>query len=167
MKINSSEANKLLKKLENEYSNLEEQESAASSFLCAITEKIEDVRPEYDYEKTQKELIEIESKVRYIKHKINEFNLKTIVKEFDMSVDQLLVYLPQLNKRKAKLQEMQNKIQKQRAQSYSQIIEYTYLNYDLKKVKKDYQEITEIITKVENALNEVNLKKVIEIEIEI
>ena len=73
MKYTSSEASKLLKKLSEEHLALVEQEKQRKDFLATLGEDVESVRPKYDYAETQKQLDELESKVREVKHIINQF----------------------------------------------------------------------------------------------
>ena len=49
MKYTSAQANKLLKKLNDEYDLLLAEEAESSTFLAAMGEDPESVRPEYDY----------------------------------------------------------------------------------------------------------------------
>ena len=53
MKYTSAQANKLLKKLNDEYSALLDREQRSRTFRAAMGEDIESVRPAYDYAKTQ------------------------------------------------------------------------------------------------------------------
>ena len=52
MKYTSAQANKLLKKLNDEYSALLDKEQRSRDFRAAMGEDIESVRPAYDYAKT-------------------------------------------------------------------------------------------------------------------
>jgi transcriptional regulator with XRE-family HTH domain len=58
MKYTSSEANKLLKQLNQEHDHLLMMESQSCQFNAALGEDVESVRPEYDYAKTQEALAE-------------------------------------------------------------------------------------------------------------
>lgn len=51
MKYTSAQANKLLKKLNDEYSALLDKEQRSRDFRAAMGEDIESVRPAYDYAK--------------------------------------------------------------------------------------------------------------------
>ena len=51
MKYTSAQANKLLKKLNDEYSALLHKEQRSRDFRAAMGEDIESVRPAYDYAK--------------------------------------------------------------------------------------------------------------------
>ena len=52
MKYTSAQANKLLKKLNDEYSALLHKEQRSRDFRAAMGEDIESVRPAYDYANT-------------------------------------------------------------------------------------------------------------------
>ena len=77
-----------------------------------------------------------------------------------MTIDQMLVYIPQLSARKRKLEQMKDKLPRERVRggsfSNSGIIEYTYVNYDLKAVSRDYDKVTDELSRAQNALDLVN-----------
>ena len=99
MKFTSAQAAKLLKKLNEEYNALVRKERMSSTFLAASGENPESLRPEYDYAETQQKLNELEKKTRTVRHALNVFNSTHEVPGFDMTVDQILVYIPQLTAR--------------------------------------------------------------------
>ncbi|MCQ2518897.1 MAG: hypothetical protein MJ107_00055 [Lachnospiraceae bacterium] len=160
MKYTSAEANKLLKKLNDEYTALLNREERSKEFHAAMGEEVNSVRPEYNYEETQKALADLENKIRKIKHAINTFNTTQIVEGFDMTVDEMLVYIPQLTKKKAKLAEMSSKLPKSRVEEHygrqSNIIDYIYINYDLDKVAEDFNKVTDELSKAQIALDVLN-----------
>ena len=135
MNYTSAQANKLLKKLNDEYTALLDKETRSRDFRAAMGEDVESVRPVYDYAETQIRLAELEAKIRKLKHAINIFNATQTVDSFDMTIDELLVYIPQLTKRKSKLLEMKSRLPKERVEEQygrqSSIIDYTYANYDI------------------------------------
>lgn len=167
MKITSAEANKMIRQLKDQYIMLTRQESNVVSFIAATTENIEDVRPTYSYEETASKLDEIDRKVRKIKHALNVFNSTTVVDGFDMTIDEVLVFLPQVTDRLRKLSIMLSKPAKSRAENTGRtaIIEYEYLNYDLTKVQKDYDELLERKNKAMTALDLVNNTVQFEVEV--
>lgn len=169
MLYTSAEANKLLKKLAEEKQLIEKDEDLKSTFNAATTEDPEKLRPAYSYEDTTTALDEINTKIRKIKHAINVFNTVTEVPEFGMTIDQVLIYLPQLSRRIAILRQMSTRMSKMRASSIfgakTGIIDYTYINYDLIKVKKDYQELIALQAKIQTALDVVNSTEKMEIDI--
>lgn len=167
MLYTSAEAAKLLRKLNEELENILRYENQSSTFNAALGENPEDVRPEYDYEATQKEITELESKIRIVKHAINEFNLSHVVPEFSMTIDQLLIYIPQLTKRKSKLYSMQARLPKAREDNYrgSNIIDYCIANYDIKKAHEDYVKVSDELANAQTALDVINNSEKFEIDI--
>ena len=112
MQYTSAQAAKLLRKLNEEKGALLNRESMSCSFVAAVQEKVEDVRPEYDYAETQQRLCQIDEKIRLLKHTLNQFNISTMVPECGMTIDQILVYIPQLTARKQRLEEMVSRLPK-------------------------------------------------------
>ena len=158
-RMTSAQAAKELKKLNEQHEALLAQETRASTFVAAIQEDIESIRPEYDYGSVQEQLADLESRIRGLKHAINTFNLTTEVPGFGMTIDQMLVYIPQLNARKRRLERMRDRLPKERVSGYgnsSNIIEYNYTNYDVKKAAADCDAVTDELAKAQNALDLVN-----------
>ena len=160
MKYTSAQANKLLKKLNDEYSALLDKEQRSRDFRAAMDEDIESVRPAYDYAKTQARLEELEGTIRRLKHAINRFNTTQVVDGFGITIDEMLVYIPQLTKRKSKLLEMKSRLPKERVEEQygrqSNIIDYTYTNYDLTAVEADYEKTSDELSRAQLALDTVN-----------
>lgn len=160
MKYTSAQANKLLKKLNDEYSALLDKEQRSRDFRAAMGEDIESVRPAYDYAKTQARLEELEGTIRRLKHAINCFNTTQVVDGFGITIDEMLVYIPQLTKRKSKLLEMKSRLPKERVEEQygrqSNIIDYTYTNYDLTAVEADYEKAADELSRAQLALDTVN-----------
>ncbi len=167
MKCTSAEAAKFVAKLQQDYLNRLSLEEQSSTFLASVGEDVESVRPEYDYEETKEYLSDLEMKIRKVKHAINVFNTITLIPEFDITIDEMLVYIPQLTKKKEKLKEMANKLPKDRSYEIigSNVIDYRYVNYDLKKVRHDLDVISEELSKAQLALDSVNHTVTFEIEI--
>ena len=167
MKISSKNASKLLKQFNEERDSLILQENQSKMFLAAVGEDIESVRPEYDYEAVQKQLKDLEEKIVKLKHAINVFNTTTVLKDFDMSIDEMLVYIPQLTQRKNKLDQMRKVLPKQRVENYtsSNIIDYRIINYDLEKIRKDYDKTVEELNRAQSALDEANINLSFEVDL--
>ena len=166
MLYTSAEAAKLLKKLNDEKNDLENLERQSSVFNAALGEDIETVRPEYNYIDVQNKINELELLIRKVKHAINKFNVTQIVPDFDMTIDQILIYIPQLTQRKNKLYSMQSRLPKVReALRVSNIIDYSYTNYDVKQVREDYIKISDELARAQTALDVVNNTEKFEIEI--
>lgn len=167
MKYTSAEANKLLKQLNDEIQTLLSREAIGKEFLAAVGEDIDSVRPDYSFLGTQRNLSELEEEVRIVKHAINIFNTTTVVGEFNMTVDQMLVYIPQMYNRKLQLEDMVRKLPKVREQGArtGNIIDYRYINYSLTEVEKELENLTALLNRAQNALDTVNGSLALELEI--
>lgn len=129
MNYTSAEANKLLKKLNDEYTALLDKETRSRDFRAAMGEDVASVRPVYDY-------------------------------------DEMLVYIPQLTRRKNKLLEMKSRLPKERVEEQygrpSNIIDYRYANYDIAAVEADYEKIADELSRAQLALDAVNGRETFE-----
>lgn len=168
MKYTSAEAAKLLRSLNEEHDALIAQENLSNSFVVSTTEDIESVRPAYDYEAVQKRLEELETSIRTVKHAINVFNATHIVPGFNMTIDQILIYIPQLTNRKNRLNQMASALPKVRemwGRQNSSLIDYRYTNYDVAKAAQDAKAVSDLLAKAQTALDLVNTTESMEIEL--
>lgn len=170
MKYTSSQAGKMLRKLNDDYAALLKKEEMSKDFLVSLGENAESVRPEYDFLSIQKELEEIERKIRIVKHALNVFNSQTVIPEFGITIDEMLVLIPQLSKRKQKLAAMKGKLPKMREQSngyarISSVVEYRYLNYEVSEVESEYEKVVELLAKAQMALDLANNSQTLEIDL--
>ena len=85
-----------------------------------------------------------------------------------MTIDELLVYIPQLTKRKSKLLEMKSRLPKERVEEQygrqSNIIDYTYANYDIAAVEADYEKAADELSRAQLALDAANQRETFEWE---
>lgn len=167
MLITSKEANKMLHELEMELNHLISEEEQAKSFLAAVGEDVESCRPKYNYEESQTTIKSVEEKIIRLKHAINKFNTETVVDGFNKTIDEMLIYIPQLTQRSHKLNIMQSKLPKTREamNMRSSIIDYRYVNYDIDVVKQDYKAAVDELHKAQIALDTVNVTKQFEVNI--
>lgn len=166
MRMTSAEAAKLLRKLNDEQASLLAREENCRQFLASVGEDVEACRPAYDYAETQAMLQDLEDQIRTLKHALNVFNVTTVVPGFDMTIDEMLVYIPQLTRAKAKLNTMKQVLPKTREMSYgSQIIDYRYANYDIAAVEADYDKITDELSRAQTALDKVNSIETFQVEL--
>ena len=155
MMYTSAEANKLLNGLNTEHDMLLHKELDCREFTAATCENLEEARPEYDYAECQARLAELEERIRKVKHAINVFNVSHEIPGFGMTIDQALVFLPQLNQRKQKLSAMSMKQAKIRVSNFSgsDLIEYEYANYDIAQAETDYRAAAETLAGLQTALD--------------
>lgn len=167
MKYTSAEAAKLLKRLNDEKASLLARERSGAEFVAALEEDIESVRPAYDFKATQNALFELEAKIRKVKHALNVFNSTTVLPEFDMTIDQMLVFIPQLSDRKDRYSRMKDKLPKVREQSYhaSNVLDYRYLNYELGDVEVEYEKAATLLAKAQMALDKANTQLTLEFDL--
>lgn len=171
LKYTSAQAAKLLRKLKEEHQLLLNEEINDRFFLAATGEDVESLRPSYDFDKTQSALANLEAKIRKVKHAINLFNCSTVVE--GKTIDEILVYLPQLQERRNKLSAMIGRRDKQRARSsvmsrysgQSAIIDYEYANYDIKKAEEFYRCVCDEISTLQTSLDLANTTGEIEIDL--
>lgn len=160
--MTSAEANKRLRQLQDKKKDLVEAERKNAWFVAATTENAEEVRENYDFDYSYDvpEIDRIDNEIRELKHNINKFNVSCMVPEFGMTIDQILIYLPQLKEKQRRLGKMAEHLPKQRvADRYGRtntLIEYEYANYDVKKAKEDYEKISKLVADAQLALDRVN-----------
>ncbi|MBR4197114.1 MAG: hypothetical protein IKQ95_10485 [Synergistaceae bacterium] len=166
MLCTSSEAAKILRRLNDEKMTIEARESMSLHFTAAVNEDIEDARPEYDYDETRMALDEIDAEIRKLKHAINTFNLTHEVPGFGMTVDMMLVYIPQLTRKKQRLSAMKDRLPKVREMTrVAGIIEYSYANYDIERATEDFEKVSDELSRAQTALDVLNNSVKFEINI--
>ena len=169
MLITSAKAAKMLRQLNDELRTLQVREGKTKTFVAALQEDIESVRPKYNFKEMRDAQAEVERKIRKLKHALNVFNTKTIVLDFDMTIDEMLVFLPQLNKQCSLLSGMRDAMPKVRVSSgysgNSAILDYEYTNYDIEEANKRYIELSDMLAKAQTALDLIN--STVEFEIDI
>ena len=159
--MTSAYANKVLRKLTEDKEYWRRKENEGCTYVAAIDE--EPVIPDYDYEKVAAEITAIDEKILKIKHAINSNNAtnKVAVGNAEMTIDEILVKMAQLSKRKAVLDNLRKREPKTRINSglYSSrktAPEYEYVNYDIELVKKEYERIDAEIAAMQIALDKYN-----------
>ena len=167
MKYTSAEANKLLKALETKRDSLRSIEEKSANFVISVGENVEEVRPEYDFHSIQDELAELNGKIRTVKHAINVFNTTHTVPGFDdMTIDQVLIYLPQLSSQVEKLRRMAEALPRERKENFrSNLVEYNIANYDPKEAAAEYERAQAELSSLQLALDAANAGEMMEIEI--
>lgn len=159
--MTSAYANKVLRKLTEDKEYWRRKENEGCTYVAAIDE--EPVIPDYEYEKVAAEITAIDEKILKIKHAININNAtnRVAVGDAEMTIDEILVKMAQLSKRKAVLDNLRKREPKTRINSglYSSrktAPEYEYVNYDIELVKKEYERIDAEIAAMQIALDKYN-----------
>lgn len=165
MEITSAGANKMLRALRDERSYLERMEERSREYVLAENEKQEP--PAYDYEETTAKMQEIDRKICRIKHAVNVFNTTTVLEKQGITIDEALVKMAQMTQSRLRLEDMRSRLPKTRHESYghSSLIEYAYLNYDVKKVQEDYRKLNEEIMELQLELDACNQTRTFELEL--
>ena len=158
MKYTSAEAAKLLRSLNEELGAVMGAEVATREFIAATTEDVESIRPKYDFTETQKEIERLQKEIRKVKHALNVFNTTTVIPELGITIDEALVYMPQLSSQKMKLSSMRGRQAKTReySRSGSSIIEYRYANYDIDAADAEFKRISDLLAKMQTTLDVIN-----------
>ena len=167
-KLTSAECSKLLKKIQAEYDALSAKESMSCTFLASVGEDPESVRPKYDYAKTRAQLDELALKIRRIKHALNLFNTQTVIPGYGITIDEMLVLIPQLTVSKQRLAAMAARLPKTREDSYAHsggVIDYRYANYDIDTANADLQRVTDELSNAQLALDAINHSATLELDI--
>ncbi|MCD7763953.1 MAG: hypothetical protein LUI14_12320 [Lachnospiraceae bacterium] len=146
------------------------RERSLDTFGAFANEDLDSIRPEYDFVKYQEELAGLEKKIRVIKHAISMFNVNTVLPNMDgLTIDQALVYLPQLTAQKQKLGIMARRLPKERLQNSrtttAAVSEFCFANYDIKTAKEEYKMTVDTITALQSALDLINNTETFEIDL--
>lgn len=167
--VTSAYANKLLKSLDEDKKYWLNQEATCCTYTAAVGE--EPVVPEYDYKQVSEKIDGIDEQICQIKHALNVSNAAARIEVCGktMSVDEILVRMAQLNKRKGVLDEMRKKQEKERIQQYPMSArngapEYRYANYRIADAKADYEAVSKDIMDMQMALDYYNQTAQFEIE---
>ena len=94
-----SEINSLISEIKGVLFRIKKWEAIASYFRILEGEDVEEFRPKYDYEETQKNIAEINEWIRYLSSKIEEAKINTYVEDYGMTVDELVMFEDDLIKR--------------------------------------------------------------------
>ena len=168
MKMTLAEAAKMLRKLNEERDTLLAMESKSATFTAVLGEDPETERPKYDYDQTQKNIEQLNRKIITLKHALNRLNTTTEVPGFHMTIDELLVCLPQLTQQRQKLKEMCARLPKERVQNRygsSNVVDFQFVNYNIEQARKDYDRVSEELALAQVALDQINASCSIELDI--
>lgn len=164
----SASANKHIKALEDEKARLLILESQNSTYVLATGETEEP--PAYSYKETREAVDALDAEILKMRHALHQFNMDTKLPDSDMSIDECLVYLAQLNAKAHRVNALRCTQPKTRKQGYAygrggNIIEYEYANYNIEEPKADYKALSEEIAALQLKLDLVNQTKSFTVEL--
>ena len=163
MKFNCDSANKMVKSLMADLEALESLEKKNKTYSYKPGEEPE--IPGYSLSDTTAKIGDVNAKIYKIKHAINVFNVNTTVEGFDFTMDEALVRLKVLNKRRGVLNEMRSMSEMSRESSYRGEAEITRPNFNLDEAEAEYQRINKELIALQQGINITNLTKTFEVEI--
>ena len=177
MVLTSASANKMIRLLEDQKQYLLDNEANDSKYVLADDE-VKDI-PDYDFDKYDSDIDELDYKIRIIKHitrdsnikfSINMFNTNTLL-SIGITIDQALVEMAQLSNKIQRLRAMRRAKNKERllgvnAGRYN-IAEYQYLNYNKQDVNETYRQAMIRIHKIQLALDLVNQTKEFTVDLDL
>ena len=167
MKITSAQANKMLKQLEDDKDAILKEEQNFKIYHAAVGEDAETLKPEYFFAETQGRVDRIDREVMQLRHALNIFNATTKVGNTGLTIDQVLIRLPQLQDRKLKLRWMRSLPTKSRYNITGGIIDYVYTSYDPEEAQIEYEAVCEEITGLQIELDKVNTTVTFEVMFDI
>ena len=120
-------------------------------------------KPKYDYVETWNQLMEYDDSIRSVKHAINSFSVSRYVPEYDMTLDELEMYLEDLDRRFNTLKELGDAHPIKRT-IVNRSVRHTIANYDLKQARKDSERLDDECRKVRRIISEIKESEVFENE---
>ena len=111
-------------------------------------------KPEYDYVETWNQLMEYDDSIRSVKHAINSFSVSRYVPEYNMTLDELEMYLEDLDRRFNTLKELGDAHPIKRT-IVNRSVRHTIANYDLKQARKDSERLDDECRKVRRIISEI------------
>ena len=130
------------------------EEKKACSYRVMEGEDPSAKKPEYDYVETWNQLMEYDDSIRSAKHTINSFSVSHYVPEYNMTLDELEMYLEDLDRRFNTLKELGDAHPIKRT-IVNRSVRHTIANYDLKQARKDSERLDDERRKVRRIISEI------------
>lgn len=166
MKVTVAYASKCVKALQNDIAILYRRQNQNKTYT--EIQGVPAVIPEYDFQSTQECIENMENRVARIKHAINVHNTTTCLPGFDdLTIDQALVKLSQLNNRLRVLDEMRTlpiRVLDNGFGAARQQIQYTVANYSPQHANGEYERVYAAIQKLQLAIDKSNNTDIFEVE---
>ena len=130
------------------------EEKKACSYKVMEGEDPSAKKPEYDYEETRDQLKYFDDSVRLAKHTINSFTVSRFIPEYNMTLDELEMYLEDLDRRFNTLKEL-GEARPIKRTIVNRSVRHTIANYDLKQARKDSERLDDERRKVRKIISEI------------
>ena len=130
------------------------EEKKACSYRVMEGEDPSAKKPEYDYVETWNQLMEFDDSIRSAKHTINSFSVSHYVPEYNMTLDELEMYLEDLDRRFNTLKELGDAHPIKRT-IVNRSVRHTIANYDLKQARKGCERLDDERRKVRRIISEI------------
>ena len=166
MRYTSDAASKQLKRLQEDYDALLQEEKSR----CRTTFQLDDYRKRqeagenfkggFDFVSMQSNLSTLQMQIEKLKHSINVFNATTVLPKHGITIDQALVRMAFLSKRKRVLWDMRAFADAERpphgfgVRDNSDII---ICSFDQREAKTEYNKVCEELSALQQELNYVNV----------
>lgn len=165
----SASANKHLRHLKEEKTRILADEKETCTYVRAIGEN-EDP-PVYDYALTRAEVAKIDREAMALRHALHRFNASTMLPNCGITIDEALVRMARLTAEVDRLSLLRRTKAKERNSkgryfgSDSNLIEYTYANFDVNQADEDYRRAIKQLTELQLELDLVNQTQTFDVEI--
>lgn len=165
--MTSDGIDKLVKKLESDKKALMDSLESRGIFIAAVTEDVENLRPQFDFTQTVTKIENIENEILTLKHARNKFNNETVLEGVGLTIDKALVRMSVINRQKSVFERLSTRMPRERVNGFNKKeIEYSYTNYNIDDAKKKYDELTSELMQIKEALNLANSTLTIEVDIQ-
>ena len=98
-----------------------------------------------------------DQEIRRLKTILANVNATVIVEGFDMTINEALIYLAQLNEDLKRLNNLITINPLSRRSSYDGVPEFTKITFNREEVKNDYETVRNLIPKLQMAIDRTNL----------
>ena len=156
MKLTSAGANKMIKAWNEDLEGLLKKEEAESRTTYGINE--EPLPANYDFARMQQQMDALNQKIAVLRHAVNVFNTTTVLEGFGFTIDEALVRMAMLTKKKQRLAQMK--------QVPSLVRTSPCRNYDAEQVEQEYRRVSDQLTALQLTLDRANLLLEFEVELE-
>ena len=142
------------------------KEEAESRTTYGINE--EPLPANYDFARMQQQMDALNQKIAVLRHAVNVFNTTTMLEGFGFTIDEALVRMAMLTKKKQRLAQMkQVPLLVRTSPGYgSNTPEMTCRNYDAEQVEQEYRRVSDQLTALQLTLDRANLLLEFEVELE-